>query len=234
MQASTSLDYWQCMIFSDSTIKKLWTLLDERIGQVSASASCSDKTTRTFTKAKDLIDYENSASKRIQSVDIKARSSIDKRASINIGSSFFASVSVSIEADEQVVSRLRADIDEILEGAKAWYAYASWIRLDALVWIVGTLSSAVVLVAGVSRSDSPASFGRAFGFAAIGVSMGVGLIVTALWLEKIKGRMFPAVTFAIGQGAERHRTFENLRWVVIVGGTLSVVTSIAIALFFGG
>ena len=67
------------------------------------------------------------------------------------------------------------------------------------------------------ESSGPTPRGTALVYTVIG-----GAIVVGWGLNRIRERLCPPVTFAMGQGKRRHENFEKIRWGVIVAFTVSL------------
>ena len=55
-------------------------------------------------------------------------------------------------------------------------------------------------------------------------------LVGGLGLNKLKSKIFPSSTFALGQGKARHNHLENIRWGVIIAFIVGVAASLVVAL----
>ncbi len=161
VQYSEELPY--AFVVRPDDLKKLVELL-KCIGKVEVRADCEDKITRKFNTVKDLSDYENSNSKKIRRIHLSARSEDDysKSATIYFGSYFgWWIVSITINGREDVVSRLKGDILEVLSGMRPWY---SWIACANLftIFAVGfcvllSIFFISILLEWIPVSDSPSS-----------------------------------------------------------------------------
>ncbi|WP_273232712.1 hypothetical protein, partial [Pseudomonas kuykendallii] len=54
----------------------------------------------------------------------------------------------------------------------------------------------------------------------------IGAFAFIIWLTSfMRKKFFPISTFSLGQGSERNKHSEQMRWVVIVGFVISIVSS---------
>jgi len=57
-----------------------------------------------------------------------------------------------------------------------------------------------------------------------------GIIALSIWgLNRLRGIYFPFASFAIGQGLERYRVQENVRWGVVIAFVVSLAASTVFA-----
>ena len=121
-------------------MKKLTRLLQDRIGKVQISVDCVDGFSREFNTLKDLSTYENSKSKRIYRIHLSARSDdFSKSATIVFRDSFRfeAEVSIDVTGREDVVSRLKEEILDVMAGMRPWYNVIA--RVDFFITNIGLL-----------------------------------------------------------------------------------------------
>ena len=222
-------------VVSPDHLKKLVELLQNRIGKVNISADCIDKIQRKFNTVKDLIAYENSKSKRIHRLHLDARSDdYSKSARIVFGSSFLpeSGVSINIDGREDVVSRLKEKVLDVLSGMRPWY---NWIARANLVAIFGIgyftlffIFLISILFEWIPVSDSPTStFSKAKETAMRYLFFLV--VSVGLWgLHKLRSFLFPKLTFTIGQEESRFRLLEKIRWGVVITFGVSLAASLVV------
>jgi hypothetical protein len=148
LDARTTLNPQQAFVLGTADIKKLCSLLTERIGPVTIDTKTVTELERQFSDGTKLSEIENPWEKRIVDVRINAKS-IDrtKRATIRFSESRFTPVDVEIAASEIVVERLRQDLIDILRGLRPWYSRIA--RIDFFIGSMFTLSIVSLLGAGL-------------------------------------------------------------------------------------
>ncbi|MEO9590933.1 hypothetical protein [Rhodopirellula bahusiensis] len=210
---------------------KLHTLLSERIGPTTIIAECADDVTRAFDSFAKLEQYENARSKRI--VNLWLRSSGDspkKSASVEFTDKwYFGGTRIEIQARDDVVTRLRSDLLDVIEGFRPWY---HWInRFDISGLSIAGLAMVVFGSLGwiaLNGSDKPST--AAPRVWSIGVLLGVGFSAfwfgTARLLSRFRSTVFPHGTFAIGQEIQRLETAEKWRWGLVIGFVFLVLGAI--------
>ncbi|MBL9084747.1 MAG: hypothetical protein JNK76_23280 [Planctomycetales bacterium] len=228
MEAHARLSLSHAIVFTVDHAKKIWNILDERIGEVGASATCADGLTRHFANLEQLTQYENSRAKAIQSITFDARSR-EPRKSATLGGFALGSVDFRADGEEQVVSRLREFIATQLDGMRPWYSPIAQYGLLTLWLIVAIFSSGNLLVGGLKGA---AVFNAQVLYAlfCLGILAAVAMAWASDYLVKLKNAVYPIVAFSIGQGVGRFQTAENLRWVVVVGFLVSIAASVVFAL----
>lgn len=191
-----------CVIHS-SHIKKLWTLLEENVGTVSATAKCSDDGTREYDDLEKLTLYENPPAKQIVSLYVKSRSGDwEKSVDVRFSNNEFSGIDISIEAQEQLASEIRGRISDILDGTKPQYNYLALIHTSPLALaVLISIAVCISLIAAVHiwENFSEFEYVRKILLVAGGtvwILMGLG------WLRR---RLLPMCFFSLGQGEQRYR-----------------------------
>lgn len=228
MDARSQFEAKQAFILTKEHIKKIWNFFSDAGLSVRASAKCSDEIIRNFESCESLLSYENP--KRgaliylnIQAVDPDSHSVSE----VSFGERFSAPIRVSISGEEQYVISARAKIADIIDGSKAWY---SWIAMFDLFYFWMPLLLLASTLFSLTRKTSESVEGglplRTALLALLAISSVIGVIIFMVWLTSlIRERIFPISTFSLGQGGERNKHSEQIRWIVIVGFVIGVVSS---------
>jgi hypothetical protein len=218
-------------------LKRLCTILESNVGNLSIKAHCSDGVQRDFADVEALIDYDNVRSREISRLGLDSRSDdFQKQASVRLSSGPLSSVDFSFTAQsDKLVVEVRQDVLALINELRPWYGIVATV--DTLV--ASLVAFTVLLVGGVvglllgialgfisvtSGSSSPsAPIDRRTAAYGLAVFALVGLV----WaLSGLKNRLFPVSIFAIGEGLPRHQSQETWRWVVVVGFLVSLVASL--------
>ena len=219
----------QTFVVDGPELKKLARLLQDRIGKVHISVECVDGISREFNTVRDLIAYENSKSKRIHRIHIRSRSNdYSKSATIVFRDSFRfgAGVSIDVIGREDVVSRLKEEILDVMAGMRPWYNVIA--RADLFIVLVigyGILYFIAKIVVGFKwapLSDSSVSQSSRRKAEAIVLLFFLGVY----GLDQLRGFLFPKLVFTIGQGESRFRLLEKVRWCVIIALLVSIIAGI--------
>ena len=219
MSVNYSEELSQAFIVGPDELKKLIELLQKRIGEVTIRVDCIDKIERKFSTVKELIDYENPKSKRIRRIHLSARSdNYSKSATIVFRGSFFMGVSINVNGREDVVSRLKEDILDIVTGMRPWYdiVYNSKVSITisfifgmiSMLWILSALGYKIGEIGLINflRDVMP-------------IQLIASIMFVVVWwflLKKPYGYLFPQASFLIGQGKSRFKTLEKVRWGVVI------------------
>ena len=226
-------------VVSPDHLKKLVELLQNRIGKVDINADCADKIERKFKTVKDLIAYENSKSKEIRRVYLRARSDdYSKSATIVFRDSFHvgSGISIDVTGREDVVSRLKEKILDIIGGMLPWYSvmhrvnffyvfFISWLILF-IIRILSYISALALKFKWIPVDDlltSLAELPRDWLLILTILSL-----VLALFSNKLRDFFFPPTVFMIGQGESRFKYKEQFQWVVIIGFGVSLAASLVV------
>ena len=146
MKGRYSKELSHAFVVSPDELKKLVELLQKRIGEVDISVKCADDFSREFNTVKELIAYENPKPKRIRSIRLGARSDdYSKSATIVFRDHFFFRSGISIDATgrEDVVSRLKEEILDVVAGMCPWYNFAFHPTAPIIIGVIfGMISGA--------------------------------------------------------------------------------------------
>ena len=222
----------QAFIVSPDHLKKLVELLQKRIGKVNIRVGCVDNIEREFNTVKDLIAYENSKSKRICRIHLRARSDdYSKSATIVFRDHLFVRSGISIEATgrEDVVSRLKEEILDVVAGMRPWYNFTFHPKVPL---IIGLISGMIIGVFSGLGSDGKDISVITNLRDAVPIYLMVGIIYLLLifLFHKPYGYLFPKVFFTIGQGEAQFKLLEKIRWVVIIGFGVSLTAGLVVSI----
>ena len=215
-------------------VKRVWKILESTIGSVSTTARCADNARREFGSLSQLLAFDNARAKEIRSLQFSATSKdLERRGDITFGAGYpSAPISGTLSAQEDgEILQGYEDLKDTIDGTRAWYSFISRVNIGlvflvclGVLWIVGK----------IALGDAPGprpgvELGQAVVQAALvlGFFGALGLFGWALW--RLHARYFQQAFFALGQGAERYRIDDKVRWVVIVGFLISVFGSLVVA-----
>ena len=218
-----------------SDLEKLWKLLQDQIGVVGASASCSDEMIREFSTWRQLSSYDNPPTKEVVEFSIWARSEdLEMRADVHFPCRAWHTVAIDIQAREQVASEVRDGLSDILEGMKPWYSFLVRVSFEHLGLLAIMLYFAWCFTYGpcleklLEQSEaSPQDSFRPF-IIEILVSLGLFSILhfVSKALDRIWSWLFPRAYFALGQGQQRYRIVERVRWAMVGLGAASLLGAV--------
>lgn len=244
MKGRYSEELSHAFVVRPDELKKLVELLQKRIGKVDISADCVDKIEREFDTLKELITYENSKSKRIRRIHLSARSdNYSKSATIVFRDSFLMGVSINVNGREDVVSRLKEDILDIVAGMRSWYGVIhrvnffyvfliSWLIL-LIIRILSYISALALKFKWVPVDEILTSLAALpQGWLAI---LAILLIVLGIFSNNLRDFFFPPIIFAIGQGEARFKRKEQLQWGIVITFFVSLAATLVgsiIVVFF--
>lgn len=207
-------------------LEKLYKLLEDRLGTVTVSAWCADDMRREFDNWEEVDSYDNPPSKKIISLSIIANNFEKKEsATINFGNDPFSNLSIDIRGRETFCIEMKMKILDIIDQVKPWYSLLSYDNFSAYVleWIFSYICFRFV-------------YYQMFGDIDVD-SMVVGsilVIITTLFvlivLSRMRRQCFPSRYFAIGHGQGRYEIAERVRWGIIIGLAVSIVSSLVVSL----
>lgn len=228
MRVQSKFEVPQAFVVKIEDLTKLWQCFEKSIGPPAATAQCADGLVRHFESLSELTGFENAERTKINSLELSARSrEYRERAEVALGGKFLATISVTMEGEEDTISKLMLEVKDILYGMRPWYSRIA--RLDMFyVWFPIFLVVFLLLqiMAQGAPQPQPIPFSKALGVTGF-VLVLIFVIGGIVWgSAKLRNRFFPLATFAIGQGLGRHQHQEQIRWVVIVGFLVGVAASI--------
>ena len=225
----------QAFVVSPADLKKLVELLQRRIGKVNISADCIDEIEREFKTIKDLIAYENSKSKRIRSIHLRARSDDYSRSTTIVfrkPSWPWNGVSIDITGGEDVVSRLKEKVLDVFSGMRPWYSWIAFADLGA-IFLIGYFMLFFIFQISIWFEwtpvlDSPPSASSKARGTVIG-TLFLLVVLLGLWgFHRLRGFLFPKLVFTIGQEESRFKLLEKIRWGVVITFGVSLAASLVV------
>ena len=241
MDVHYSKNLSHAFVVSPDGVKKIVELLQKHIGKVDISAGCADDFSREFKTVKDLIAYENSKTKEISSIYLRARSDdYSKSITIVFRRSSWLSLGISIDAigREDVVSRLKEKILDIVAGMRPWYdvVYRLNLLCKFLLWGIFFILGFIRILSYISVLALESKWVPVDEILTILAALPRGrlaitsilLLVIALSFNKLREFFFPSAVFMIGQGESRFKYKERFQWVVIIGFVVSLAASFVV------
>ena len=217
-------------VVSPDHLKKLVELLQKRIGKVNISADCADKIERKFNTVKDFIAYENPKSKKIRRIYLTAQSdNYSKSATIVFRDSFYvgSGISIDVAGREDVVSRLKEEILDIVIGMRAWYNFTFNFKVGMIISIVlGMIIGAFLAASHEGKDISFITYLRDVG--PIYLMLAGPFVFFVFLFLQLREHLFPQVVFTIGQGQSRFKLLEKMRWGVVIGFGVSFAAGLVV------
>ena len=222
MLASSTISKCQAFVCDDEDLRRLIQLLESRVGPVSWTILCSDGIDRTGDDIEELLDFDNAPNRRIQHLRLRAHDAEDRcSAAVSLGGRGNV-IEASIEGSTGFVDQLHPVLESHLSGLREWYtrvARADFVVLlllfPAFVWGGSVLLRAFGFIGVSNEFPEPLEIQRERA-SAILITGFIGVVAAGWGLNKIREKLFPLVTFAIGQGKRSYETLEKVRWGVIV------------------
>jgi len=237
LDAHCSVELPHAFVAGPDELKKLATLLNDRIGSVDIRVDCADDVSRDFTSVRELIAYENPKAKEIRRIHLTARSDdYSKRATIDLSASRWRGISLDYTARDDVVSRLRTESINIIAGMRPWYSIMHQVDFVStslfaymFLWfgLVAVVAFKLVPVSDPNESNPNSSaFAQLVVFGGIAALFGIGII-----LNRFRDSIFPRAVFTIGQGESRFNQLERFQWGVIIAFLASFAAGLVIAVW---
>ena len=220
------------MVVSLSDLKKLFKLLEDRIGTVTVSARCSDDMVREFDTWEEIASYDNPPSKKIIGLSIEAHNyNIEESVSIKYHDKshsdiYSSNISIDIRGKEDFCLDMKNRISGIVEQIKPWYSFLS--HNNYKMFIVSYIF--LYLIIRFLIYDNMVEYiniDNIFIDALIIVSM---IFFILILLARLRSSFFPSSYFALGHGKERYKIADRVRWGIIISIAASFVAPLLIGL----
>jgi hypothetical protein len=223
-------------VITPEDIQKLHSTFNDLVAPPEWTVSFSDGLDRKYSNLSDVLSIENSPKRRVRSIQIRSRQSERSiSASLTLGSGDSNNVTINLEGPEEVAVKLNEQIQDRLEAMRPWYAGVARSDFFGLIFtafvILAVAGLAAIFFIPTEVANRPVSSEREAKLTAAAYLALAALGAVAWLLNKLRARLFPKATFAIGQGHAHHRHLENIRWAVVIGFLVSVAASAFLALF---
>ena len=231
MESNLRTERNQAFVLKETDIDKVWNTMQSDVGEVYAEVSFSDSIERKVKTLGEVLAFENSNKKKITRIGLYARSSSGETISrVVFEDSKYRPIQVSASGIDDVVTKFGDNMSEILDGLKPWYSIIS--KLD-FFYVIGFVCWIAYMLLKIMTPDTPNSNAlelvQSIKIIVIVLSV-FGIIALSIWgLNRLRGIYFPFASFAIGQGLERYRVQENVRWGVVIAFVVSLAASTVFA-----
>ena len=195
-------------------------------------AKCADDAVRTFTRTSDFVEYENESRRRIERLTIDASLHNDTAtARITIGDSAgqseFSKTAVVLRGSEEFCEYGRTFLKREIERWKPWYwalvPMPFGIAIAAVSFVLG-----LVLVGDSLNADFEAHGPGGKHQAMLTITVLVMTVIGGIFGSIVGRKLFPTVAFSIGDGIERYKNLDRLRYIAIsIFATIVVAVAVA-------
>jgi hypothetical protein len=196
--------------------------------EIGYSVDFSDGTSRTFSSVEDVLGIENSPKREITSLSLSTPYFYEPiRATIRFRQERNLAVSYDLTGDDREVLSLSDKLDEYVLGLRQWYSPLTRFSFLGLLLVLyaGSWVFANLLVAADylipnllpfdSASGGSTGGGSSVGLQGLFIGGVLALVALGLLFDLLFRRAFPASTFAIGQGVDRHKRLKAVQTAVV-------------------
>ena len=227
MQASWRVSKDEAFVCEAEDLERLTKLLKSRVGEVSWEIVCADGIDRSGEGLTALLEFDNAPNRTIQRLHLRAwGNNAQCSASVRLGGVFNA-LDASIDGPIEFVEQLRSALESQLYGLRAWYARVARMDFVGLLlpfWVCTGIVLAIAFDLVDSSNESSGLTAR--GKLRLFFTATLGVMVIGWGLNGIRKRLFPRVTFAIGQGKRRYGNLEKIRWGVFIAFGVSLLAGL--------
>lgn len=231
MEAHLRKEWGHALVVNEAGLRKIWALTETDIGPPHAEIEFSDSIHRKYQTIDNVLNIENSDRKKVQRVEITSRSTSENRIRIVLSNKYRTTVEVDAYGEDDLVEKYGRNLSEIIDGLKPWYSPLCKVDFTYIIWVPICIAIALLEVMTPKNTETQQANDLFFAVKILGILFGgLATIALMIWgLNRLRAIYFPLVSFAIGQGSERYRVQENVRWSVAV----AFVVSVAATAFFG-
>jgi hypothetical protein len=227
LDSSLRLSKEHAFVLTDDDAISIWRKLESTFGSVVANVEFSDNIERSAESIDQLLGFENSLKRKIRRIEFSARSENRENQSMFIFNDYkHTPILLTATGADDVITPFSDYCEELIEGLKPWYSKLCNIDFFYIIGVIVYIAYMLLtIMIPDTPNDNPIELTKSIQILAV-VSGGVGAIWLAIMgLNKVRARCFPLATFSIGQGKERYRVLENIRWGVVVAFGVSLAAS---------
>jgi len=213
----------------------LWKLLRRSYTKVEVSAQCADGSILETQDIDELLGLDNPTFRRIQTIEISARTSYEDRLSLDLGESTGSTAQLRIESENDTGAlHLASEIVNLLREARPRYSPVARYKASFIlagVWVCSAVWASLNRVVGTSP-PSPADRLSAVDLLNLSVFVGAVFLLVVWPIDTLQRWLFPRLFFGIGRQADEWSLRRRWRSIVFVGFGLSVLASLVAAFLF--
>ena len=207
--------------------------LDERRfkKEIEYEAELSDGTTKSKLSIEDLLDLPNSPTKQIKQIRIHTPYAAEElQATVWFKNEMITPVYYTMRGDEEAVESLSSNLEDEIAGVRQWYTPLTSDRAFMMMMGYSVVLSLLLLVSVLSSvlfRIKPLIGNMPVAASSILLLVPPAILI-GLTLFGVK--LFPAGTFPIGQGEQRHKRLTYIRNLILTGVMLPIPVGILVNL----
>ena len=237
MDTSYAVELPQAFVVGEDELRKLTQILSDHIGILEIRADCANGVARTFQTLSELVVFENPQGKEIRRLHISARSDdFTKRATIDLSGSRWRGISLEFHARDDVMSRLRTEVLDIIEGMRPWYTVlyrVDFVSISFITYLLLWFGLLIVVAFKWIRVEDSKETSTSSSALAQLVVCGViaALFAMGIVLNRFRDTVFPRAVFLIGPRKARFQQLERFQWGVVIAFIVSFAAGVIIAIW---
>lgn len=238
MKTSVEFERKHAFVLGISHTKKMWDLSQNYIGNPKINVRCRNGLKREFDSWEQFLSFDNPPQKEILSLSLISHSKeCEKLARVEFNNNSWRPISINAEGKEDTVVKFYEDISDVVDGIKPWYSKITNIDFFHFLWFLIVILNLIVTF-GINKNSHIKLNAflemNAFQINLIGIAILVFsglLILLSTMFNKLKLRFFPVGFFALGQGEQRYRIDEKVRWSIAISFFVSAFASLIVSFF---
>lgn len=236
MSISKRESYKQAFLISERDLKKFDSSFQELPGEIKYSVETEDGFERDYDTLEEVLSLENSSSNPIKELTLSSISyNPFSRAMLSFKKGNYNNIYLDLQTENEKAPLIFKSIEDKIEGTKPWFSFlakADFINYTIGGFVILSILLWILIAFDYFQSNSNEADPQTDALGKIVAILIIGGFFFIGWLfNKVRDRVFPSGTFAIGQGLKRNSTLENVRWVVFVGGLISFTIGLILLAF---
>ena len=218
-------EYNKASCVDENFFKRVEKLASDPAGPLEVTLWLSDSSRINELTVDDLIVFPNVRSRQIVRVDIETPYRAETKVRLTIRSDdFIAPISYQIVGDDKEAMYLSAELDKLLRDSFVWHSYLSVLNVGLILaaFFVIFLGLMAQLLGFVGMTSS------ATGEVIVAPNLYLKIIplffiIPTILFWVVRKRVFPAITFCMGDGVVRANKAASARQVIastIFGGVV--------------
>ncbi len=222
------------IIVAEHELRALVNFLSSEYEPIEITAKCSDGSSLTTPQLDDIINFENSNFRKIESLEVNFGKSYSQGGNVGFGGGIYLSTcSFTVkDTDDSKALKVAKEIEQRFEECRPWYSNAGKYVLyggATVFFIILLLSTGLLFAINTQGKEQEFTSKITFGIFQ-GLLLGTLFSLVGVYLAKTWFWMFPKIWFDIGkQKAELEKRIKVRNWIfggIITTLLLGVIASI--------
>jgi len=242
MKFIISKEIKHALLIDEKNLRELFEFISNKYEKVEITIKCNDKSLLETKDIEEILSFENSNYRKIISITITGRNSLEERLSFSIVNDlsrnildvgyplFGPTAEYTVISEKEEIAQFNSDkLIKLLLELKPSFFYDIFSRTTLLSIIVLFGGTASIIYCGgvgfgiISRTSSNVSGIESL---SAGVILFIALLVITYPFELLRQWLFPRVFLLLGKQKKNMKTIENCRKIIFIVLTFGILVSI--------